>query len=116
MEHLGIIADGNRRWARARNLPTLEGHKKGLDTIEMLVSEFAKTDLKYLTFYVFSTENWGRSKDEVGYIMKLASTYILKFAEKMAKNNIRFLILGSRKNVDPKLISLMEKAEKMTEL
>ena len=115
MEHLGIIADGNRRWARARNLPTLEGHKKGLDAIEMLVSEFAKTDLKYLTFYVFSTENWGRSKDEVGYIMKLASTYILKFAEKMAKNNIRFLILGSRKNVDPKLISLMEKAEKMTE-
>lgn len=115
MEHLGIIADGNRRWARARNLPTLEGHKKGLDTIEMLVSEFAKTDLKYLTFYVFSTENWGRSKDEVGYIMKLASTYILKFAEKMAKNNIRFLILGSRKNIDPKLISLMEKAEKMTE-
>lgn len=114
MEHLGIIADGNRRWARSHNLSTLEGHKKGLEAIEMLVSGFAKTDLKYLTFYVFSTENWGRSEDEVSYIMKLASTRIPKFAEKMAKNNIRFLILGSRKNLDPKLAELIDKAEEIT--
>lgn len=112
--HLGIIADGNRRWAKEQGLPTIEGHKKGLDTIEMLISEFAKTDVKYLTFYVFSTENWSRSDDEVSYIMKLAGTNILRLAKKMAKNNVKLVILGSKAHVEPKLMSLIEEAERLT--
>ena len=112
--HLGIIADGNRRWAKERGLPTIEGHKKGLDAISELVEAASKTEIKYLTFYVFSTENWGRSADEVSYIMKLAVTRILKYAEKMLKNNIRMLILGSKDKIDPKLASAIEKAEKLT--
>ena len=114
MEHLGIIADGNRRWAKTHNLPTIEGHKKGLATIEELVSACAANHIKYVTFYVFSTENWGRAADEVNYIMKLAATHILKLAEKMAANNIKFIVLGAKSNVDPKLMSLIEKAEQLT--
>ena len=114
LKHLGIIADGNRRWAKAKGLPTIEGHKKGLDTIEELVSAASNTEIKYITFYVFSTENWGRSAEEVGYIMKLAETRILKYAEKLAKKNARMLILGSKDHVGPKLASALEKAEDMT--
>ena len=114
LTHLGIIADGNRRWAKANGLPTIEGHKKGLNTIELLVSAASKTDIKYLTFYVFSTENWGRSADEVGYIMKLAENRILKYAEKLAKNNARLMILGSREKISAGLNKSLDKAEEIT--
>lgn len=114
LEHLGIIADGNRRWAKAQGLPTIEGHKRGLDAISELVEAASKTEIKYLTFYVFSTENWGRSLDEVSYIMKLAETRILKYAEKLAKNNAKLLILGSKERIAPKLASSLEKAEQVT--
>ena len=114
LTHLGIIADGNRRWAKAQGLPTIEGHKKGLETIEELIGAAAKTDIKYITFYVFSTENWGRSADEVGYIMKLAESRILKYAEKLLKNNARMIILGSPNRVSPRLASKIEEAEKLT--
>ena len=114
LQHLGIIADGNRRWAKENNLPKIEGHKKGIQTIEELVAAAAKAKIPYVTFYVFSTENWGREEAEVSYIMKLAETKILSMAKKMAKNNIRLLILGTRGKVNPTLTSLGEKAEKVT--
>ena len=112
--HLGIIADGNRRWAKEKGLPKVEGHRQGLKVIEQLVAAAAKSKIPYITFYVFSTENWGREKAEVDHIMKLAETKILKIAEKMAANNIKLLILGTRGKVNPTLTSLAEKAEKMT--
>lgn len=115
LRHLGIIADGNRRWAKARGLPSIEGHKKGLDAIERLVKAAADTDIEYLTFYVFSTENWGRSTEEVSYIMKLAQTHILKYAKKLAGRNARLLVLGSRERISPKLASIIEQAERTTE-
>ena len=114
LTHLGIIADGNRRWAKANGLPKIEGHTRGLKTIVELVVAAAKAEIPFVTFYVFSTENWGREKSEVSHIMKLAETKILKMAEKMAANNVRLLILGSRGKVSPALTSLGEKAEKIT--
>ncbi|MBR3228859.1 di-trans,poly-cis-decaprenylcistransferase [Candidatus Saccharibacteria bacterium] len=114
INHLGIIADGNRRWAKENGLPKIEGHRHGLKTIETLVAAAAKAEIPYITFYVFSTENWGREKAEVSYIMKMAETKIIKMAEKMAKNNIRLLILGTRGKVNPTLTSLGEKAEAIT--
>ena len=114
LQHLGIIADGNRRWAKSHGLPSIEGHRKGLDVIRELVEAVDKTEISYLTFYVFSTENWGRSADEVGYIMKLAETRILKYAEKLKASNARLLILGSRKRIPPTLVSIIEKAEQLT--
>ena len=114
LQHLGIIADGNRRWAKAQGLPTIEGHKKGLESIKKLVGAASKAGIKYITFYVFSTENWGRSTDEVSYIMKLAETRILKYAKELAENNARMLILGSKDKISPKLASTIEQAEKLT--
>ena len=78
------------------------------------MSAASKTDIKYLTFYVFSTENWGRSADEVGYIMKLAENRILKYAEKLAKNNARLMILGSREKISAGLNKSLDKAEEIT--
>ena len=114
IKHLGIIADGNRRWAKERGLPTIEGHKSGLKAIEKLVDGAAEAGIKYISFYVFSTENWGRSEAEVSYIMKLAETKILKYAEKMKAKNGRLVILGSKDRISPKLMSIIEKAEKLT--
>ena len=114
LKHLGIIADGNRRWAKAQGLPSIEGHKQGLKVIEELVGAAAKAGISYITFYVFSTENWGRSVEEVSYIMKLAETRIVKYAEKLAENNAKLVILGSKNKVSPKLASLMKKAEEIT--
>lgn len=114
LRHLGIVADGNRRWAKEKGLPTIEGHKKGLETIEELVGAAGKLGIEYLTFYVFSTENWGRSGDEVSYIMKLAETRILALAKKMAKNNFKFIVLGSKEKLSPKLLKSIEEAERVT--
>ena len=115
LKHLGVIADGNRRWAKEHGLPKIEGHKEGLNAIERLIDGASDAGIPYLSFYVFSTENWGRSKEEVNYIMKLLETRIMKYAEKMKKKNGKMVILGSKKNVPPKLMSTMEKAEKLTE-
>ncbi len=115
LKHLGIIADGNRRWAKSQGLPSIEGHKKGLDSIRELVAAAKDTEIKYITFYVFSTENWGRSANEVSYILKLAETRILKYAKELAENNARMLILGSKNKIPPKLANIIEQAEKITE-
>ena len=114
LEHLGIIADGNRRWAKERGFPTIEGHKKGLEKIEELVDAAAKAGIKYITFYVFSTENWGRSEAEVSYIMKLAEGKILGFAKKLAKSNGRMVILGSQDKISPKLKKAIREAEEIS--
>lgn len=114
LKHLGVIADGNRRWAKEQGLPSIEGHRAGLKSIEKMVEAAAKAGISYITFYVFSTENWGRSEKEVSYIMKLAETKLLNYAEKLAKNNAKMVILGSKNRVSPKLASMIERAEKVT--
>ena len=114
LKHLGIIPDGNRRWAKAQGLPTIDGHKKGMDRIEELISAAADESIEYITFYIFSTENWSRSETEVSYLMKMAEMYIMKFAKKLMDNNGRLVVLGSKAKISPKLVSTIEKAEKMT--
>lgn len=114
LNHLGIIADGNRRWAKERGLPTIEGHKEGLNAIERLVASASDAGIKYITFYVFSTENWGRSADEVSYIMKLAESRIVKYAEKLAKKNAKLIVLGSRERISPSLNKALDAAESIT--
>ena len=115
LKHLGIIPDGNRRWAKAKGLPTIDGHKKGMDKIEELINAAVDKKIEYITFYIFSTENWSRSESEVSYLMKMAEVYIMKFAKKLADNNGRLVVLGSKNKISPKLASTIEKAEKLTE-
>ncbi len=112
--HLGIIADGNRRWAKEKGLPTVDGHRRGMDIIEELIGAASDEGIQYITFYIFSTENWNRSETEVSYLMKLADKYIMNFAEKLAKKNGKLLVLGSKDRISPKLASTIEKAEKLT--
>ena len=115
LKHLGIIADGNRRWAKEHGLPKSEGHRIGFSKIEKLILAAEQNNIDYITFYVFSTENWGREEAEVSYLMKLFEKMFVPMAKKMVKKNIRVLILGTKDRLSPKLASLVEKAEKITE-
>lgn len=104
LNHIGFIADGNRRWARARGLPTLQGHKKGFDNVDMIVGELLKVpEIKFVSFFVFSTENWDRSEEEVSYLMELLRSTINRMGKKAQKKNLRIIIMGRPDPVEPKL-------------
>lgn len=112
--HIGFIADGNRRWARERGLPTLEGHRKGSDKVQVIIDTLKDTEVKFVSFFVFSTENWDRTEEEVSYLMKLVGDSIENLAKKAQENNIRIIILGRPEPVDPKLWQRITKAEENT--
>lgn len=104
LTHIGFIVDGNRRWARARGLPTIEGHRKGFDQVQMVVDELKNSDeVKFVSFFAFSTENWNRSQEEVSYLMKLIGNSIKTLAQKAQKDNLRIILMGRSEPVDPKL-------------
>ena len=111
LNHIGFIADGNRRWARARNLPTLEGHRRGFDVVQDIVEFYKNSEVKYLSFFVFSTENWDRSEEEVSYLMKLISNSIEQLAKKAQKDHLRIVLMGRPEPVEPKLWEKLQKIE-----
>ena len=92
--HIAIIMDGNRRWARNKNLPVKLGHKEGAKTIEKIVEYANKIGIKYITVYAFSTENWKRSKEEVDSLMLLLRNYLDKYSKKAETENIIIKVLG----------------------
>ena len=92
--HIAIIMDGNRRWARSKNLPVKMGHSEGAKTIEKIVEYANKIGLKYITVYAFSTENWKRSEEEVSSLMFLLKTYLDKYSKKAETENIIIKVLG----------------------
>lgn len=112
--HVGYIADGNRRWARERGLPTLEGHRRGFDKVEVIIDALKDTEVKFVSFYLFSTENWDRSAEEVNYLMDLAGKKIDKLTKKLQKENLRCVIMGRPEPVNPKLWQKMMNAESAT--
>lgn len=87
-KHIGIIMDGNGRWAKERNLPRTMGHKAGVETIRNIVKACNKINVKYLTLYAFSTENWKRPKDEVSALMKLLVQYLRNEFKELNENNV----------------------------
>ena len=87
-EHIGIIMDGNGRWAAARNLPRSMGHKAGVESIRGIIRECNALGVKYLTLYAFSTENWKRSETEVGFLMDLLVLYLRKEFKELDQNNV----------------------------
>ena len=99
-KHIAIIMDGNRRWAREKGLDPKLGHKAGAETLERIASFANQIGLKYLTVYAFSTENWKRTKEEVGALMFLLRTYIDKFLNKDSLHNIRIRLLGNIDGLD----------------
>ncbi len=114
LKHIGFIVDGNRRWAKKHNLPTVEGHRRGSKKVELVVEEMAKRHIDFITFFIFSTENWNRSPEEVEYLMKLIIETIDNLVAKLQKNNMRCLILGSKENVDYKIWNKLQNAERKT--
>ena len=92
--HIAIIMDGNRRWAKANGKPVALGHKEGAKTLEKIVRYANKIGLKYITVYAFSTENWKRSKEEVDALMLLLQNYIEDYSKRADSENIRVKFLG----------------------
>lgn len=92
--HIAIIMDGNRRWARQKNLDIREGHKKGAETLEKIAKYCNKIGIKYLTVYAFSTENWKRSSEEVGALIILLQNYLNDFSKRANTENIKIKVLG----------------------
>ena len=108
-QHIAIIMDGNRRWAKEKGLDTKLGHKAGAETLEKIASYANEIGLKYLTVYAFSTENWKRTKEEVGALMLLLNYYLDKFLNKESLRNIRIRVLGNIENLDKGLKESIEK-------
>lgn len=112
-EHIAIIMDGNRRWAKANNLDTPQGHKEGAENLKRIAKFANKIGIKYMTVYAFSTENWKRSKEEIGAIMKLLKFYILDFF-KSYDNNIKVRVIGRKQDLPKELNSEISKVEEKT--
>lgn len=93
--HIGIIMDGNGRWAKKRNLPRTNGHKEGLEVVKRIVKKAASLGVKYVTLYTFSTENWKRAQEEVGYLMTLIKSHLRAEFEFYKKNGIRIKHIGN---------------------
>lgn len=112
--HVGIILDGNRRWARANNIPTLEGHRAGAQNIKVIGDLMVERGIKFFSAYTFSTENWSRSKDEVKYLMALILKFLKKDVEYLHQKNIRMRWFGEEYNLSSKMIKALKDAEELT--
>ena len=99
--HIGIILDGNGRWAKAHGHPRALGHKKGCETLEQIVEDCARLGIAYLTVYGFSTENWKRSSEEVSALMQLFRFYMKKLVQVANRNNVKAKMIGERSRFAP---------------
>lgn len=109
--HLGFILDGNRRWAKKHGLPTYEGHLAGYNALKDVILKAADRGVKFVSVYVFSTENWKRSEEEVSGLMGLAMRVFKTEINELLKNEIRVRILGAREGIPEKLLKAMEETE-----
>ncbi len=114
VQHLGIIMDGNRRWAKRRGLPTLEGHRRGYDVVMKLGDWCLDRGVEILTVYAFSAENWNRSKKEVGYLMRLLSLALTQEVAGLHKKNIRIQVIGRLKELPAHLQKHITDAMELT--
>jgi undecaprenyl diphosphate synthase len=110
---IGIIMDGNGRWAKKRGLPTIMGHREGANALKKIVEYSNKIGIEYLTVYAFSTENWKRTKEEVNGLMTLLNEYLDSFEKNFNKQNIRIKVIGRRnllsKGLQEKIINVEKK-------
>lgn len=112
--HVGIIMDGNRRWARARGLPSALGHKAGADAVRRTVEAAAKSGIGWLTLFAFSSENWRRSEDEVRDLTGLLRFYLRHEIAALHRNKVRLRVIGERDRFGPETVSAIREAEALT--
>lgn len=115
LKHIAIIMDGNRRWAKEKNLPSTFGHKKGVDALKTTLKACNEFGVKYLTVYAFSTENWNRKPEEVNFLMDLLCETIKKELKEMNENNVVLKFIGDIEGLNDKLKKTLKDAEKTTE-
>ena len=114
LEHLAIIMDGNRRWAKEKSMMTTMGHKRGADVLVDIAKYCNEIGLKYLTVYAFSTENWKRTEEEVGYLMGLLGVYLDKFLNELDMKNIKISFIGNIDVIDSSLSNRIRNLEAKT--
>ena len=112
--HVAIIMDGNGRWAQARGLPRFEGHRRGVEAVRRAVRSAIAHDVRYLTIYSFSSENWRRPPDEVAMLMGLLKRFIRNDLAELNRNDVRVRIIGERGNLAPDIAPLLVEAESLT--
>lgn len=113
-KHLAIIMDGNGRWATKRFLPRVAGHSQGLNTVREIVKECGDLGVEYLTLFAFSSENWRRPAEEVGFLMKLFLTALEKEVSRLDKNNVRLRVVGDLTRFDQQIQARVVQAEEKT--
>lgn len=114
-KHIGVIMDGNGRWASKRGLPRSAGHSAGADTLKKIVTECNKMGVKYITVYAFSTENWARPKEEVDFLMNLLLNYLKNAEKTLSGENVVIRAIGSRAELTEEIREQIVKTEKFTE-
>ena len=113
-KHVAIIMDGNGRWGLKRKKSRNYGHKKGIETVEKIIDEAVKLKIKYLTLFVFSTENWKRPRNEINYLFKLLNLYIKREINNLIKKNIKIKTIGNIKSFPTNLRLNIKKVETLT--
>lgn len=113
-EHIAVIMDGNGRWARKRFLPRVAGHKRGVETVRELVKLCAQKNVKFLTLFAFSSENWRRPEEEVSFLMGLFMDALKREVIKLHDNNIRLRLIGDRSRFHSDLVAQIEASERLT--
>jgi len=113
-QHLGIIMDGNRRWAKEKGLPAFRGHTAGLETLKKIITYCQKRGVKHLTVFAFSTENWQRSSKEVSFLMSLCQKAINRDLKALAKDGIRIRIIGEKQMLPRSVANSLAKTEQST--
>ena len=112
--HVAIIMDGNGRWARARNLPRLAGHKRGAEAVRRAVEACRESGIEYLTLYAFSSENWKRPLAEIDDLMGLLRIYLRREVADLNSRGVRIKFIGKRERLAIDIVSLLEEAEQRT--
>ena len=112
--HVAIIMDGNGRWASQRGRPRTFGHRQGVEAVRRTLEACRDLDIRYLTLFGFSSENWRRPDGEVTELMRLMRHYLRAEMAELHKNGVRLRIIGDRQNLAPDIVQLMEQAEKLT--
>ncbi|MGB3537997.1 MAG: isoprenyl transferase [Mesorhizobium sp.] len=112
--HVAIIMDGNGRWAKARGLPRLAGHRAGVEALRKTVRAAPDLGISYLTVYAFSSENWSRPKSEVSDLMGLLKLFIRRDLAELHQSGVRVRIIGDRAGLQPDILALLEEAETLT--
>lgn len=114
-DHIGIIMDGNGRWAKKRGLPRSAGHKAGASNFRKITKYCSKIGIKYLTVYAFSTENWSRPEEEINYLMRLFEQYLKEALSDFEQENIKILFLGDKTVFSDNLQKLIDEVEKSSQ-